>query len=278
MSSISQLNILKTVLQSKSFSEDGFDFKFSSIKISSFGPDNYSMYLNVDFIVPENTSWSWILLSSYVWETIEFYSQLTSTKLWNDNFRVNTEIDNLSVNGKIINSRSYYLNKEDKTKLNEIVRTPIKIEKKFKEFSFKASLEFVGYDISFDENVYMNVNYIIPEIILNLNETNKIIKFKSLPEKIINTINFYFNEDTNYIEDKIRLPMEDVVAGQVFNDSFGLNNRSDSYLNLYINIINICGKDVKWISADIREVIDYFENIINKEENKLSESFYNFRQ
>lgn len=277
MSSISQLNILKTVLQSKSFSEDGFDFKFSSIKISSFGPDNYSMYLNVDFIVPENTSWSWILLSSYVWETIEFYSQLTSTKLWNDNFRVNTEIDNLSVNGKIINSRSYYLNKEDKTKLNEIVKSPIKIEKKFNKFSFNANLEFVSYDISFDENVYMNVNYIIPEIILNLNETNKIIKFKSLPEKIINIINFYFNEDTNYIEDKIRLPMEDVVAGQVFNDSFGLNNRSDSYLNLYTNIINICGKDVKWISGDIREVVDYFENIINKEETKLSESFYNFR-
>lgn len=277
MTDISRLNILKTVLKSKSFSENGFDFKFSHIKISSFGPDNYSMYFNVDFTVPENTSWSWILLSSYVWETIEYYSQLTSTKLWSDKVKVNTEIDKLTVNGEKINSKSYYLNNEDKIKLKKIVRTPMKIEKKFKEFLFEANLEFISYDISFDDNAYMNVNYEIPEIILKPKNTNKVIKIKSLSENIINTINWWLNEYSNYIEDHFRLQMEDNVAGQIMNGSFGLNYRSDSYLNLYINIIEICGKEVKWINGDVKDIENYFEEIIKKAENKLSESFDNFR-
>lgn len=277
MTSISQLNILKKVLESKSHNEDGIQFEFTNIKISSFGPDNYSMYFSVDFILPENKSWSWILLSSYVWEVIEYYSQLTTTKLWGGKVKVNTEIDKLTVNGKTINSKTYYLNDKDKIKLNEIVRSPMEIGVKFKEFSFNANLEFVSYDISFDDNAYMNVNYKIPEIILKPNNTNKVIKIKSLSENITNTIIHYLNEDTNYIEDNFRLPMEDAIAGQVFNESFGLNNRSDYYLNLYINIIEICNKDVKWIHGEMNDVIKYFEDIIKKAENSLSESFNYFR-
>jgi hypothetical protein len=191
-------------------------------------------------------------------------------------FRLQITYNRLTTNNTI-NSKTYYLNDKDRIKLSEIVRNPMEIDVKFKEFSFNANLEFVSYDISFDDNAYMNVNYKIPEIILKPNNTNKVIKIKSLNENITNTIIHYLNEDTNYIEDNFRLPMEDAIAGQVFNESFGLNNRSDYYLNLYINIIEICNKDVKWIHGEMNDVIKYFEDIIKKAENSLSESFNYFR-
>jgi len=110
MTSIAQLNILKKVLKSKSHSEDGIHFEFTNIKITSFGPNNFSMYFDADFTVPEDMSWSWILLSSYIWNVIDYYSQLTSTVLWDNEVKVNTEIDNIKVNGEYITSKSNHLN------------------------------------------------------------------------------------------------------------------------------------------------------------------------
>lgn len=276
MTSIAQLNILKKVLKSKSHSEDGINFEFTNIKISSFGPDNFSMYFSADFVVPENMSWSWILLSTYIWNTIDYYSQLTSTVLWDNKVKVNTEIDNIKVNGEYITSKSYHLNDEAKSKMQEIINRPLIIKKEYYNFSFEVDLKLVSYDISFDENVYMNVNYKIPEIILLPKNFNKIIKITSLNENIVNAFNFYLTESSNSIENKRHL-MEDEMAGEVMNDSLGLNYRSDSYLNLYINVIEICNKEVKWIGGEMNEVIRYFEDVIDRAKNKLSESFNNFR-
>jgi len=276
MASINQLNILKKVLKSKSHSEDGINFDFTNIKISSFGPDNFSMYFSVDFVVPENMSWSWVLLSSYVWDAIDYYSKLTSTVLWVWGNAVNSEIDNITVNGKKISSKSYYLNDEDENKLKEIINEPIIIKKEYSKFSFEVSLKLVSYNISFNENVYMNVNYEIPEIILRPKNFNKIIKITSLNENMVNALNFYLTESSNFIENN-RTVMEDEMAMQVMNRAFGLNYRSDSYLNLYINLTEICNKEVKSIDGEMNEVIRYFEEVIEKAKNKLSESFNYFR-
>jgi len=276
MTSINQLNILKKVLKSKSHSEDGINFEFTNIKITSFGPDNFSMYFSADCTVPENMSWSWILLSSYIWGVIDYYSQLTSTVLWGNKVKVNTEIDNITVNGEKISSKSYHLNDEAKSKMEEIINRPLRIKKEYYNFSFEVDLKLVSYDVSFDDNVYMNVNYEIPEIILIPKNFDKKIKITSLSENIVNAFNFYLTDSSNSIENKRHL-MEDEMAGQVMNDSLGLNYRSDSYLNLYINVIKICNKEVKWIGGEKNEVIKYFEDVIERAKNKLSESFNYFR-
>jgi hypothetical protein len=122
----------------------------------------------------------------------------------------------------------------------------------------------------------MNVNYEIPEIILRPKNFNKIIKITSLNENMVNALNFYLTESSNFIENN-RTVMEDEMAMQVMNRAFGLNYRSDSYLNLYINLTDICNKEVKSIDGEMNEVIRYFEEVIEKAKNKLSESFNYFR-
>lgn len=268
---VNEFNILKTVLESRTHTTDDFEMMFFNTSYIPVKLDVVNPVFNIEFKIPKNTSWCLIKLESMVWDLLDYYSQLTSVKIFESG--VVHPILHFFIGNKKLETKDYFLSDDSKEKIKEIISKPIKISRKNSKFSFEFNLIFYEYKISVDENVTININYNIPEIRLKPNDFRGVIKITKIPQEVSNILYTFFKEREDDDLEDIRLGIEDDLAGEVLNNAFGLNYMSDSYLSAYVDINKICDKKAGWSSKDMKVVNSFFEEIISESKDKLSESF-----
>ena len=251
-----QVKIFKLILESKTFIESNLKIRFFNIKDESPTMKMERMSVSVEVEIPKNISWFFGGIEYKIWNVISEYGNLASIEF---DFYKAIHFEKIYLNGKLIKKRDFYLNKESRLKIIEILEKQKGISTKLGELTLFIHLKLENFKIDVDDNVYLNAFFKIPKIDISLNATGKKVTLKSIEDYESDLSNWLIDSSDEF--EKSRFKLEDELAGDVLNQEFLLNYETDSFLNFYLNITEIYGKKTSWMyNHDTESMINFFRS------------------